>query len=252
MAYQNNRQNNGGSRVSHLKPIFEQSFPGQNLFSVSLVRDDDPELKNWKNRYFCFLKMAPSSQNQDGSKTFDRTRAINIKVECVKIKALAKSIRLYCEGKGQIANYRIFADPGKSGYNQQNGVSGSTKSCFAGIYTPTAKQGSTTPPTPMLSISMQAGDKPFGISCSISEGLAIADILDFIGDYGIEQEAKNRAIQIGNVESAPNINNSNGYDNSGPFPNDVPPPPAGITAPTMPTDDDNPFPTAEGFPSATW
>ena len=69
---------------STLQNVFSQSFPGQSLFEVSLVKDTNPELPFYKNKYFCFLSLAPGVKGQGGQRSFDTQNKITIKTEYIR------------------------------------------------------------------------------------------------------------------------------------------------------------------------
>src|SRR6056297_1184515 len=102
---------------SSLQNIYSRSFPANNLFEVSLVKDTNPDLPFYKSRYFIFVSLTPGGQTEQGGRTFNRDGRITMKTECEKVMSLANSLRAYARGQGStLGQFAIFVDSNKAGY----------------------------------------------------------------------------------------------------------------------------------------
>lgn len=184
--------------MPQLTNVFNRSFQGHNILEVSLVKDTDPNLKDYVKKHFIFLSIIPGVNKQEGGRTFDRNNRIVIKTDCEKLIALAYALRSWC--KNEKIPYSIFVDPSKSSHSKET----ETKAIFCGEYIPKDKSQKLVPEKRQVAISFKKGtNNPIGITFPIAEGLAVADIMDFIGKKGIELEfyTKNRP-NIGEIPSS--------------------------------------------------
>ncbi|MFW6281563.1 MAG: hypothetical protein ACOC1O_02055 [bacterium] len=191
-------QPNGQQSQSTIANIFSRSFPGQNLFDVSLVKDNNDQLPHYKPRYFFFLSMTPSEVNQQtGQRTYNRQAKVNIKTDTEKILAFAHTIRVHARGQGErFGNFAIFTDPSKTNFNQgdQN-----YKSCYVSSFVEKNTQQQ------KIAISVKVGkeNRPVGIAFSIPEALAMADMFEFFGNKALELEYEAKTLSVGKPQSAP-------------------------------------------------
>ena len=177
-----------GQQQSQLQNVFHKSFPGNNLFEISLVKDTDPNLPFYKNRYFFFVSMTPGVTTDQGGRSFDKNGRINLKTEVEKLSALGKSLRAFARKQNQFGEFAIFTDSGKSQYG-----SGGVKSCFVGEHT--GQNGKRT-----VTLACRAGqNKPFGLYLSSPEAEAMADFIDVLADYTIRLELDGGINQVGTV-----------------------------------------------------
>lgn len=182
-----------GQQQSTLQNIYSRSFPANNLFEVSLVKDTNPELPFYKNRYFAFLSLTPGAQNEQGQRTFNKDGKITLKAECEKLFALANSIRAYVRGQMQIGQFAIFTDSSKSNYG-----GGTVKTIFAGQFD--QKQQNSEQTAKKIALSFKTGqNKPIGLFWSPAEAVAVASIIDFIADKGLELDFNERHNSVGNI-----------------------------------------------------
>lgn len=188
--------------------IYSRSFPGANLFEISLVKDNDPELPFYKNAYFCFLSLTPGVQGQNG-RGFNKDARITMKTEVEKVMALAQSIRIWARGQGQaFGNFGIWADSSKS---QHGG--GGKKACFVSDFIPKSGDASKR----QISISFKMNDnQPIGAFFSPSEAMAVADIMDFIANKALEMEFENRTLQVGKTPPRAANGGGGGYNRQAP------------------------------------
>ena len=207
-----------------LKNIFQKSFPANNLLEFSLVKDTDPELPFYKNRYFCYVSIMPGKKGDNGNRTFDKTGRITIKTECDKLIALGKSLRYYAQKLGNVAKFTIYADSTKGQYS--NGQ-GSVKQCFASEWIQKDQQGNVKDPVYGISLK-EDKNNPIGVFWTAVEAMAVADIIEeFFGKEGIRLEMAERKVQVGNIAQAPEVEdtNNNGSYEPNVNTNFTPPPP---------------------------
>lgn len=222
--------------AGQLQNIFNKSFAYNNLFEVSLVKDNTPELPFYKSRFFCFLSMSPGMENpQTGGRTYNnKDGKIAIKADYDKVLALAESLRFWAKGGGiSFGKFSIFTDSSKSQYN--NGQ-GQFKSLFISEYVPKDKNTQQPDPTNRkITISFKLGqNNPIGVMMTPSEALGIADILSFVGRKAMEEDYMTKSVQVGTVQSLP-------QQSSKP---QEPVPPIGTISPNpFENTDDNPFST---------
>jgi len=199
---------------SSLQPVFQYSFPANNLFQISLVRDNDPNLPGYKKRHFCFLTLAPGEQNQQtGGRTFNFTNKINLKQDVHKIIGLAHAFRAVARGqKALIGNYSLFVDTSKSAYAGQSG--GGVKQAFVNDYIkkPQGKQNDpNTPGERMVSLGFRIGqNQPIGLMFSVPDAMACADVLEFVGKLGLRLEAQGASVAFKAPDQAQNQNATGG------------------------------------------
>lgn len=190
------------SQGNTLENVYSKSFPAQNLFEISLVKDTNPELPFYKSKYFCFISMTPGATN-DGQRTYDRNNRITIKVDFEKVIALGHSLEIWARGMGpKFGKFTIFVDTGKSNFG--NGQ-GNQKMCWVGDFISDQNK----PEDRKISISFKQGQqsKPIGINFSPSEGLAIAEVLKFVGSQAMKEDFKFRSTQPVGYS-----NQNNGYN----------------------------------------
>jgi len=176
------QQNQGQSTLQN---VYHKSFPGTSLFEISLVKDTDPNLPFYKNRYFFFVSMTPGVKTDTGGKSFDKNGRVNLKTEVEKLSALGKSLRAFARGQGQkFGQFAIFTDSGKSEYG-----SGGIKSCFVSEYIQNEKRS--------ITLSCKSGqNKPFGIFMTSPEAEAMADIFDLIIKKAIDLEFEHNVLGV--------------------------------------------------------
>lgn len=186
---------------STIVPVYSRSFTGQNLFEVSLVKDNDPQLPFYKPKYFFFISMTPGAKTDQGGRTFNRSARITLKCDSEKIIALSESLVFWAKGHGNTyGKFSIYADSSKS-YNGGSGI----KACFASEYNKPNKNGGDPERYVVISFKLDNG-KPFGNFWLPSEALAIANILKNMGEKSIELDMMCRQIQVGTVEQVPQTN----------------------------------------------
>lgn len=174
-----------GQGQSTLENIASKSFAGANLFEVSLVKDTAEDLPFYKPMYFFFISMTPGEQSQQG-RTFNRQARINMKCDVEKLRALSHSLKLQLRGNPE-AQFAIFADPSKT----QSG-SGDTKSCFTGKFQNNKDNRW------HITLGFKSGqNKPFGMSWTFSDTLAVCDIIDKFCDKCIELEFQRNTYSVG-------------------------------------------------------
>ena len=188
---------------SSLQNIYSRSFPANNLFEVSLVKDTNQDLPFYKPRYFMFVSLTPGGQTEQGGRTFNRDGRITMKTDCEKALALANSIRAYARGQGAtLGQFAIFVDSSKAGFGGNGGI----KSCFAGEFNQKSQQQGQ-PEKKMVALSFKSGqNKPIGLFWPPSEAMAIADVIEFIGRKGLELDFDDRQNSVG--RTSPQTQNS--------------------------------------------
>lgn len=194
---------------SSLQPVFQYSFPANNLFQISLVRDNDPNLPGYKKKHFCFLTLAPGEAGAQGGRTFNFTNKINLKQDVHKVLGLAHAFRAVARGqKAMIGNYSLFVDTSKSAYGAQG--SGGVKQVFVNDYIkkPQGKQNDpNTPGERMVSLGFRIGqNQPVGLMFSVPDALACADVLEFVGKLGLRLEAQGSSVAFKAPDPVPNQN----------------------------------------------
>lgn len=192
-----------GQQQSSLQNVYSRSFPANNLFDISLVKDNNPDLPFYKNRYFMFLSLTPGSQTDQGGRTFNKDGRITLKTEAEKIMALANSLRAHARGQGQMGQFAIFTDSSKSGFGGQG-----VKTVFVSEF---EQQGQQQGGQRKIALSFKTGqNKPVGVFWTPVEAMAVADIFDFIANKSLELDFEGRTNQVGKVQpqqSAPPQNN---------------------------------------------
>ncbi len=207
MAY-NNQQ-------SSLQNVCSYSFTAQNLFSVSLVKDTDPNLPSYKRAFFCFLTLAPGEAGNNGGRTYNFSNKINMKQDLHQVLSLAHAVRNVAAGRAHLnGKFSLFVDTSKSSYG---GGAGMVKQVFVN---PFPKPNPQQPPAadPKVSLGFRIGkEQPKGMIWSVPEALAVADILEGISKKGIQLDM-NHSMQIGAQPPAQTNQNSyksnNGYQQS--------------------------------------
>jgi hypothetical protein len=171
---------------SQLQNIFSKSFPANNLIEISLVKDNDPQLAFYKNRYFIFLSLTPGMKTDQGGRTFNKEGRITIKTEAEKLLALAHSMRAYARGQGQqVGQFAIFVDNSKSNFGNAG-----IKTCFVSEYNQEQQGGGV---KRNIVLSFKTGqNKPVGNFWSPVEAIAVADIIEFVGKKCLELEFDHR------------------------------------------------------------
>lgn len=197
---------------SSLQPVFQYSFPANNLFQISLVRDNDPNLPGYKKRHFCFLTLAPGEAGQSGGRTFNFTNKINLKQDVHKVLGLAHAFRAVARGqKALIGNYSLFVDTSKSAYAAQSG-GGGVKQVFVNEYVKKPQGQQQNPNTPgerMVSLGFRIGqNQPVGLMFTIPDAMACADVLEFVGKLGLRLEAQGASVSFKAPDPVPEQNSS--------------------------------------------
>ena len=193
---------------SSLENIYSKSFPANNLFEISMVKDAAPDLPFYKPRYFCFLAVVPGAKTESGGRTFNREGRITIKADLEKVLAISNSIKAFARGQGEaFGQYAIFSDSSKS---QFGGAGGGFKTCFVSEYTQAAKDANSKPKINVV-ISLKASGNPIGIFMSRPEAIAMAEIFDFIAKEGLKLDFKERRNSVGTVQN----NSGGGYQQQG-------------------------------------
>jgi len=189
---------------SSLQNIYSKSFPSNNLFEISLVKDTNPELPFYKSKYFMFVSLTPGGQTEQGGRTFNRDGRITMKTESEKVMALANSLRAFARGQGQLGQFAIFVDSSKSGFG---GGGGGYKTCFVGEFSQKAQQEGQQDKK-MVALSFKSGQsKPLGVFWPPSEAIAVAEILDFLAKKGLELDFNDRHNSVGTIQQNQNQNN---------------------------------------------
>lgn len=171
---------------SQLQNIFSKSFPANNLIEISLVKDTNPELPFYKNKYFHFLSLTPGMKTDQGRRTFSKEGRITIKTEAEKLLALSHSMRAFARGQGQqFGQFAIFVDNSKSNFGNAG-----IKTCFVSEYNQEQQGGGT---KRNIVLSFKTGqNKPVGNFWSPVEAMAVADVMEFIAKKCIELEFESR------------------------------------------------------------
>jgi len=192
---------------SSLQNIYSRSFPANNLFEISLVKDTNQDLPFYKSKYYMFVSLTPGGQTEQGGRTFNRDGRITMKTDSEKVMALANSLRAFARGQGQaLGQFAIFVDSNKAGY----GGGGGFKSCFAGEFTQKAQQQGQQDKK-MVALSFKSGqNKPIGVFWPPSEAMAVADILDFVAKKCLELDFDSRQNSVGRTPQQ-----NSGQQNSG-------------------------------------
>lgn len=173
---------------STLENVYSYSFTANNLFQISLVRDNDPNRPSYKRQHFCFLTLAPG-QKTDTGRTYNFTNKINMKQDLHNILSLAHALRFVARGqKDFIGNFSLFTDSSKSAHGQ-----GGVKQVFVNEYiqNPKSNQQNQQNPKPLRYVSLGfriGNNKPTGIMFGIPDCLACADVIEFIAKLGLKLE----------------------------------------------------------------
>ena len=195
---------------SSLQNIFDRSFPANNLFGISLVKDAAQDLPCYKPRYFCFVSVTPGAKTDSGGRTFQKEGRITIKADLEKVLAISNSLKAFARGQGEtFGQFAIFSDSSKSSFG---GSGGGFKSCFVSDFLQQAKEGSNQKAQNKVVISLKTSGNPIGIFMSRPEAIAMADIFDFIAMKGFELEFEDKKNSVGSVQ---NTNNSYKPQNQG-------------------------------------
>ncbi len=220
------------NQQSTLENVTSYSFPANNLFQISLVRDADPNRPGYKKQYFCFLTLAPGEQGQQGGRTFNFSNKINMKQDIHKVLALAYAIRACARGQQQmIGKWSLFTDSSRSGYGQGGGV----KMVFVNQFQNTKDQKN---PRNQVSLGFKAGQgNPVGLVFDIPDALALADVIESIGKKGLQLEMNGSSVSFNQGPSGQRPPAQSGGPAPGPFseqsappvgtPTGQPPPPQG-------------------------
>lgn len=238
------------TQQSTLENVVSYSFPANNLFQISLVRDADPNRKGYKKQYFCFLTLAPGEQGQQGGRTFNFSNRINMKQDIHKVLALAYAIRACARGQQQmIGKWSLFTDSSRSGYSQGGGV----KMVFVNQFNNQKDQKN-----PRLQVSLgfkQGQNNPIGLIFDVPDALALADVIEGIGKRGLQLEMNGSSVEFNQAPSGQRTQSQpGGQPAPGPFSQDGPPPgpPQGQGGPPPGPPQGQPQgqPQGSGFPDA--
>lgn len=176
---------------STLENVYNYSFTANNLFQVSLVKDNDPNRPGYKRQFFCFLTLAPGEQTQTG-RTYNFNNKINMKQDVHNIISLAHALRAVARGqKALIGNYSLFTDSSRSSHGGQGGA---VKQVFVNEYIkqPQGQQGQQGQQAGerFVSLGFRFGqNKPIGLMFNVPDAMACADVLEFIGKMGLKLDA---------------------------------------------------------------
>ena len=207
-------QNQNQGQGSKLEPIFSHSFTANHLLQVSIVKQEADQ--SYKRAYFCFITLAPGTQNPQGGRSFDFNSRVTMKVDGHKIGALAHAMRAYIRGQeAMIGPFTIYVDSSKSQYGQGGGG----KSLLI-----QRTQNQKTNNSPMLTFFFKAGqNQALGFSMTPADALSAADIFEFIAKKCLELEFARgpAAAQTGAYENPnPGTFSEPGHDmTQGPFGN---------------------------------
>ena len=184
------------NQQSTLENVVSYSFPANNLFQISLVRDADPNRPGYKKQYFCFLTLAPGEQGQQGGRTFNFSNKINMKQDIHKVLALAHAIRTCARGQQQmIGKWSLFTDSSRSGYSQGGGV----KMVFVNQFRNDKDQKN---PRMQVSLGFKQGqNNPVGLMFDVPDALALADVIEGIGKRGLQLEINGSSVNFNQAPS---------------------------------------------------
>jgi len=161
---------------SSLQNIFSKSFPANNLFEISMVKDASPDLPFYKPRHFCFVSVTPGAKTDSGGRTFNKEGRITIKADLEKVLAISNSLKAFARGQGEnFGQFAIFSDSSKSNFG---GSGGGFKSCFVSEFVQQPKEGTNQKAKVNVVISLKTSGNPIGIFMSRPEAIAMADIFD--------------------------------------------------------------------------
>jgi len=200
---------------SSLQNIFSKSFPANNLFEISMVKDASPDLPFYKPRHFCFVSVTPGAKTDSGGRTFNKEGRITIKADLEKVLAISNSLKAFARGQGEAyGQFAIFSDSSKSSFG---GSGGGFKSCFVSEYVQAASDNKKAKTN--VVISLKTSGNPIGIFMSRPEAIAMSDIFDFIAMKGLELEFEDKKNAVGTVQNNNNSykpqNQGSGYQNQG-------------------------------------
>ena len=191
-----------------LENVFTYSFPNSSVIEVSMVKNNDPELKSYERQYFYFFNMIPGV-TRDGVRTFDTNNKISFKQDLEKMLAISYAIRDMANGmtsKYSNGKFTMFSDPSKAGFGNNSGNKKILTISFANDQT----KG------PGVSIVMNYGNINVNCLLAIPMANAIADIIDFMCKKGLELEfSRDRSVSAGpmNNERRPNYHNNQNNQN---------------------------------------
>lgn len=156
--------------------VFNKNFPGSNVFEISLVRDTDPELPFYKDRYFFFCATIPGARTESGGRTYNKDGRITMKVDAQKLLAMATHLKwVVLRGEKAVGPYKIFSDSSNSQYGD-----GSKKQFYTSEWTPEGKSR-------MVGIAMKSGEnKPTGYLTAPADAYAIAEVMELMAKKAIE------------------------------------------------------------------
>jgi hypothetical protein len=184
---------------STLQNVYSYSFTANNLFQISLVKDNDPNRPTYKRQFFCFLTLAPGEQAQGGGRTYNFTNKINMKQDVHNIIALSHAFRAVARGqKASIGNFSLFTDSSKSSHGQGGGV----KQVFLNEYIKQNQNANQNNPNMQaserfVSLGFRIGsNKPIGLMFSVPDALACADILEHIGKLGLRLDMSGASVSF--------------------------------------------------------
>jgi len=168
------------SEQSKLENIFSYSFPANHLMQISIVKQIS-EQKSYKRGYFCFMTLAPGTQNSVGERSFDFKNRITIKVDGHQVNALAYAIKEYVNNRVDlIGPFSIYVDSSKSSYGQQ----GQGHKSLSIQRTINQKQNN-----PAITFFFKVGtSQALAVSMTPAIALAVADVFEFVSKKCLELE----------------------------------------------------------------
>lgn len=207
MAYNNNDQ------VRHIETKFSYSFPNTDLLEISMVKNNDPEIKRYEKQYFYFLSMVPGVKLDGGGRNYDTKNRVTIKQDVDKMLSIAYAIRDMANAMvskyGTNGVYTIFSDPSKTNFG---GNTGNKKIFNVGFHNDSKNPG--------VSIGLVYGNIKCSCLFPIPVANAIADIIEFMCKKGLELEFDRSSSFEGtmNTDRRPNTynrtNNNNNNNNN--------------------------------------
>lgn len=187
--------------------VFNKNFPGSNVFEISLVRDTDPDLPFYKDRYFFFCSTIPGSRTDSGGRTYNKDGRITMKVEIQKLLAFATHLKwVVLRGEKAVGQYKIFSDSSNSQYGD-----GSKKQFYTSDWTPEGKAR-------MVGVAMKSGEnKPTGYLALPADAYAIAEIMEAMAKKALEMLMDSNQRYVGPSKSQnPSTNTQNSNRNAPP------------------------------------